>query len=153
LIGEDHQPESHLIPLTIAVATGKRPHLQLFGTDYPTPDGTCLRDYVHVDDLSRAHIAVFPRLATPGTGFFYNLGTGRPSSNREVISAVEKITGKKVAIVESPRRPGDPAALYADSTKAQRELGWTIKFSDIESVVATAWNWHRRHPDGFADRT
>ena len=152
VIGEDHSPETHLIPLAIDAATGRRPNLELYGTDYPTPDGTCLRDYVHVDDLSRAHIAVFPRLASPGAALFYNLGTGRPTSNREVIRAVEKITGSKIKIVESPRRPGDPPALYADSTKAQRELGWTIKFPDIDSIVATAWNWHRSHPDGFGDR-
>lgn len=151
-IGEDHHPETHLIPLAIDVATGKRPQLQLFGTDYPTPDGTCLRDYVHVDDLSRAHIAVFDKLAQPGAQFFYNLGTGRPSSNREVIHAVEKITGKPVNVVESPRRPGDPPALYADSSKAQRELGWQVKFPDIESIVATAWKWHSTHPQGYADR-
>jgi len=151
-IGEDHDPETHLIPVAVDVAVGRRPSLQLFGTDYPTPDGTCLRDYVHVDDLSRAHIAAFERLATPGTGLFYNLGTGRPSSNREVISAVERATGKKVKVIESPRRPGDPPALYADSSKAQRELGWKIKFPDIDSIVATAWNWHRSHPKGYGDR-
>ena len=151
-IGEDHTPESHLIPLAIEAATGRRPTLQLFGTDYPTPDGTCQRDYVHVDDLSRAHIAVFEKLATPGAQHFYNLGTGRPTSNREVISAVEKITGKKVPVVEGPRRPGDPPALYADSAKAQRELGWKVKFPDIENIVATAWRWHAAHPQGYADR-
>jgi UDP-glucose 4-epimerase len=151
-IGEDHDPETHLIPLAIDAATGRRPSLQLFGTDYPTPDGTCLRDYVHVDDLSRAHIAVFPKLEKPGAQFFYNLGTGRPSSNREVIRAVEKVTGKKVPVIEAPRRPGDPPALYADSTKAQRELGWKVKFPDIESIVATAWKWHEQRPRGFGDR-
>ncbi len=151
-IGEDHDPETHLIPVAIDVALGKRPHLQLFGTDYPTPDGTCLRDYVHVDDLSRAHIAVFDRLATPGAQLFYNLGTGRPTSNREVIRAVEKVLGKPVKVLESPRRPGDPPALYADSAKAQRELGWQVKFGDIESIVATAWKWHQAHPHGYNDR-
>lgn len=151
-IGEDHSPETHLIPVAIDVATGKRPHLQLFGTDYPTPDGTCLRDYVHVDDLSRAHIAVFDRLNTPGAQFFYNLGTGTPTSNREVIRAVEKITGLPVKVIEGPRRAGDPAALYADSSKAMRELGWKVKFPNIESIVATAWKWHQSHPKGYADR-
>lgn len=151
-IGEDHSPETHLIPVAIDVATGKRPHLQLFGTDYPTPDGTCLRDYVHVDDLSRAHIAVFERLGTPGTQLFYNLGTGTPTSNREVIRAVEKITGKPVKVIEGPRRAGDPAALYADSSKAMRELGWKVKFPNIETIVATAWKWHQSHPKGYADR-
>ena len=151
-IGEDHDPETHLIPLAIDAAVGRRPNLQLFGTDYPTPDGTCLRDYVHVDDLSRAHIAVFGRLATPGTALFYNLGTGRPTSNREVIRAVEKATGKKIKVVEGPRRPGDPPSLYADSRKAQQELGWKIKFPDIDSIVATAWKWHESHPKGYGDR-
>ena len=148
-IGEDHNPETHLIPLAIDVAVGKRPSLQLFGTDYPTPDGTCLRDYVHVDDLSRAHIAVFDKLSVPGAAYFYNLGTGTPSSNREVIRAVEKVTGKTVQLVESPRRPGDPPALYADSTKAKRELGWQVKFPTIESIVETAWAWHKSHPHGY----
>ena len=151
-IGEDHHPETHLIPLAIDVATGKRPHLELYGTDYPTPDGTCQRDYVHVDDLSRAHIAAFDQLGTPGTQLFYNLGTGRPTSNREVIRAVEKIVGKPVKVIEKPRRPGDPPALYADSAKARRELGWQVKFGDIESIVATAWRWHSSHPQGYADR-
>lgn len=151
-VGEDHAPETHLIPVAIDVATGKRTHLELFGTDYPTPDGTCLRDYVHVDDLSRAHIAVFDRLATPGAQCFYNLGTGKPTSNREVIRAVEKIVGKPVKVIERPRRPGDPPALYADSAKARRELGWTVKFPDIEAIVATAWKWHASHPNGYDDR-
>jgi UDP-glucose 4-epimerase len=151
-IGEDHFPETHLIPVAIDVATGKRSHLDLFGTDYPTPDGTCLRDYVHVDDLSRAHIAVFDRLAKPGTGLFYNLGTGTPTSNRAVIRAVEKVVGKPVKVVEGPRRPGDPPALYADSKKAQSELNWRVKFPDIESIVATAWRWHKSHPNGYGDR-
>jgi UDP-glucose 4-epimerase len=148
-IGEDHSPETHLIPLAIDAAVGRLPSLQLFGTDYPTPDGTCLRDYVHVDDLSRAHIAAFERLSEPGAALFYNLGTGTPSSNREVIRAVEKATGRKISVVESPRRAGDPPALYADSSKAKRELGWKVKFSDIDSIVATAWKWHKAHPGGF----
>ena len=151
-IGEDHHPETHLIPVAIDVAIGKRPHLELFGTDYPTPDGTCLRDYVHVDDLSRAHIAAFDKLGKPGTQLFYNLGTGTPTSNREVVKAVEKIVGKTVKVIESPRRPGDPPALYADSRKAQRELGWKIKYPEIESIVATAWKWHSSHPRGYGDR-
>lgn len=151
LIGEDHDPETHLIPLAIDAAVGKRPALQIFGTDYPTPDGTCLRDYVHVDDLSRAHIAVFDKLANPGSGYFYNLGTGTPTSVREVIRAVEKVTGKKVPYTEAPRRAGDPPALYADSTKAKTELGWKVKFPEIEATVATAWKWHSTHPNGYED--
>lgn len=152
-IGEHHDPETHLIPLAIDAATGRRPPLNVFGHDYPTPDGTCLRDYVHVDDLSRAHIAVFDKLAAPGTQLFYNLGTGTPTSVLDVIRAVEKVTGKPVPHTIAPRRAGDPPALYADSTKAQRELGWQIKFPDIESIVATAWKWHEAHPDGFGKQS
>ena len=148
-IGEQHNPETHLIPLLIDAATGKRENVQIFGTDYPTPDGTCLRDYVHVDDLSRAHIAVFDKLDKPGTGLFYNLGTGTPTSVLEVIKAVENVTGKKVPTVIAPRRAGDPPALYADSSKAITELGWDIKFKTIEPIVATAWKWHSENPDGF----
>ncbi len=148
-IGEDHAPETHLIPLAIDAATGKRPNLELYGTDYPTPDGTCLRDYVHIDDLSRAHIAVFRQLETPGASLFYNLGTGRPTSNREVIRAVEKVSGRKIAVLEKPRRPGDPPSLYADASKARRELGWEPRFPDIDSIVATAWKWHSGHPLGY----
>lgn len=151
-IGEDHDPETHLIPLAIDAAVGKRPALQIFGTDYPTPDGTCLRDYVHVDDLSRAHIAVFEKLEKPGTALFYNLGTGTPTSVREVIKAVEKVTGRNVPYTEAPRRAGDPPALYADSSKAVNELGWRVKFPEIEGIVATAWKWHSANPNGYADR-
>lgn len=149
-IGEHHDPETHLIPLAIDAAAGVRPPLQIFGDDYPTPDGTCLRDYVHVDDLSRAHIAVFDKLATPGTGLFYNLGTGTPTSVLEVIQAVEKVTGKPVPRSIGPRRAGDPPALYADSTKAKTELGWEPKFTSIEPIVETAWKWHFANPRGYA---
>ncbi len=148
-IGEQHNPETHLIPLVIDAAVGKRENVQVFGTDYPTPDGTCLRDYVHVDDLSRAHIAVFDKLETPGTALFYNLGTGTPTSVLEVIQAVEKVTGKKVPYVTAPRRAGDPPALYADSSKAKTELGWQPKYMSIEPIVATAWKWHSENPNGF----
>jgi UDP-glucose 4-epimerase len=151
-IGEDHDPETHLIPLAIGAAQGRRPALQVFGTDYPTPDGTCLRDYVHVDDLSRAHIAVFDRLATPGTGLFYNLGTGTPTSVLEVIQAVEKVSGLKVPVTYGTRRAGDPPALYADGAKVRAELGWTPKFTSIEPIIETAWRWHRDHPAGYGDR-
>lgn len=151
-IGEDHNPETHLIPLAIAAAQGLRPALQVFGTDYPTPDGTCLRDYVHVDDLSRAHIAVFDKLAKPGTALFYNLGTGTPTSVKEVIAAVEKVSGLKVPVNYAARREGDPPALYANSIKAQTELGWKPKFTSIEPIVETAWRWHARKPKGYEDR-
>lgn len=151
-IGEDHDPETHLIPLAIGAAQGLRPALQVFGTDYPTPDGTCLRDYVHVDDLSRAHIAVFEKLATPGTGLFYNLGTGAPTSVLEVLKAVEKVSGRKVPVTYAPRRAGDPPALYADSTKAKTELNWQPKFMSIEPIIETAWRWHNARPNGYGDR-
>ncbi len=152
-IGEDHDPETHLIPLVIDAATGRRANIKIFGTDYDTPDGTCLRDYVHVDDLSRAHIAVFDKLKEPGAGYFYNLGTGTPNSVREIIDAVEAVTGLKVPVVEAGRRAGDPPALYADSSKAQAELGWKIRFPDVKDIIETAWRWHRGHPDGFTDGT
>lgn len=150
-IGEAHNPESHLIPLAIDAATGRRPALKVFGGDYPTPDGTCLRDYVHVDDLSRAHIAVFDKLDEPGTGLFYNLGTGTPTSVLEVIQAVEKVSGLKVPYRMSDRRAGDPPALYADSAKAKKELGWKVQYPSIEPIVKTAWAWHKAHPEGFAE--
>jgi len=151
-IGEDHNPETHLIPLAIWAAMGIGKPLQVFGTDYPTPDGTCQRDYVHVDDLSRAHIAAFDKLDKPGTQLFYNLGTGTPTSVLEVIKAVEKISGLKVPANFAPRRAGDPPALYADASKARRELGWTAKFQTIGPIVETAWRWHKAHPKGYADR-
>jgi UDP-glucose 4-epimerase len=152
VIGEDHDPETHLIPLAIGAAQGIRPALHVFGTDYPTPDGTCQRDYVHVDDLSRAHIAAFEKLSQPGTALFYNLGTGNPTSVKQVIDAVEKITGLKVPVKYSPRREGDPPALYANSMKAQKELGWSPKFKSIDSIVETAWRWHQTRTKGYADR-
>lgn len=148
--GEDHDPETHLIPLAIGAAQGLRPALQVFGNDYPTPDGTCLRDYVHVDDLSRAHIAALDHLAKPGAALFYNLGTGTPTSVLEVIRAVEKVTGRKVPVNFAPRRAGDPPALFANADKARRELGWVPKFNSIEPIVETAWRWHSQHPKGFA---
>jgi UDP-glucose 4-epimerase len=150
-IGEDHHPETHIIPLSIDAATGKRPHFTVFGTDYPTPDGTCLRDYVHVDDLSRAHIAVFEKLTTRGSQHFYNLGSGHPYSVRETVSAIETVSRKKIKLVDGERRAGDPPSLYADSAKASRELGWKMKFDSLESIIETAWKWHRDHPDGFLD--
>lgn len=149
-IGEDHDPESHLIPLAIGAAQGLRPTLQIFGNDYPTPDGTCLRDYIHVDDLSRAHIAAFTKLEVPGAQHFYNLGTGTPTSVLEVIKAVEKVSGLKVPASYAPRRAGDPPALYADASKARAELGWTPTFKSIEPIVETAWRWHQQHPQGYA---
>lgn len=150
-IGEDHDPETHLIPLVFDAATGRRENIKIFGTDYSTPDGTCLRDYVHVDDLSRAHIAVFDKLERPSVGLFYNLGTGRPNSVREIIDAVQAVTGLNVPIIEAGRRAGDPPALFADSTKAQKELGWQIQHTNIQSIIASAWKWHKSNPYGFSD--
>jgi UDP-glucose 4-epimerase len=150
-IGEDHDPETHLIPLSIDAALGRRGALEVFGNDYPTADGTCLRDYVHVDDLSRAHIAVFDKLEAPGTGLFYNLGTGTPTSVLEVIRTVERVSGRRVPYIMGPRRPGDPPALYADSGKAVRELGWQVQYQTIESIIASAWRWHSSHPNGYED--
>ena len=150
-IGEHHDPETHLIPLAIDAATGRRGSLKIFGTDYPTPDGTCLRDYVHVDDLSRAHIAAFDQLEKPNTFVDYNLGTGKPTSVREILDAVEKVTGLPVPAEEAPRREGDPPSLYADNTKARTELGWEPKYMDIESTIATAWKWHENRPDGYSN--
>ena len=151
-IGEDHEPETHLIPLAVAAAMGHRPPLEVFGDDYPTPDGTCLRDYVHVDDLARAHIAAFDKLGPPGTTLFYNLGTGVPTSVREVMRAVERATGKPVPHTFGPRREGDPPALYADAAKARRELGWEPRHATIDAIVATAVRWHLGHPRGYGDR-
>jgi UDP-glucose 4-epimerase len=149
-IGEDHTPESHLIPNVIRAALGETPAIRVFGTDYPTPDGTCLRDYIHVDDLSRAHIAAFTKLDKPGTKLHFNLGLGRPYSVQEIIQAVEKVSGKVVPVVLGPRRAGDPPELCADSTRARSFLGWKPQFEAIDSIIETAWRWHSAHPHGFA---
>jgi UDP-glucose-4-epimerase GalE len=147
-IGEDHSPEIHLIPRAIEAVSGG-PALQVFGDDYPTPDGTCLRDYVHVVDLADAHIKALEALAETGRSTAYNLGTGTPHSVREVIDAVERATGRRVPWTVGPRRAGDPAVLYAASYKAQAELHWKPKFVDLDSIVRTAWAWHRSHPNGY----
>ncbi len=149
-IGEDHAPETHLIPLAIAAACKKGPQLSIFGSDYDTPDGTCLRDYTHVDDLCRAHVQVLSELDEEGSCLFYNLGTGRPSSVREVIDSVARVTSKDVPTRAAERRPGDPPVLYADPAKAQRELGWELRYAELDTIVETAWRWHRDHPDGYA---
>jgi UDP-glucose-4-epimerase GalE len=150
-VGEDHDPETHLIPLAIAAAVGRRPQLEVFGTDYPTPDGTCVRDYIHVDDLAEAHLRALERLQ-PGQQMHYNLGIGRGYSVREVIRAVEEVTGKRVPIKEGPRRAGDPAVLVASSDKIHGELGWAPRYTDLHAIVESAWNWHRGHPRGYKDR-
>jgi UDP-glucose-4-epimerase GalE len=150
-IGEDHAPEIHLIPRAIEAATGG-PGLMLFGDDYPTPDGTCLRDYIHVSDLADAHVKALEAIAETGKSNAYNLGTGRPHSVRQVITAVERVTGRKVPWTLAPRRAGDPAVLYAAPNKAQADLHWTPRFIDIDAIVASAWEWHRTHPQGYGDR-
>jgi UDP-glucose-4-epimerase GalE len=147
-IGEDHAPETHLIPLVIQAAMGKRPHIEIFGTDYPTLDGTCIRDYIHVDDLASAHLLALEKLQ-PGQQMHYNLGIGRGYSVREVIAAVEKVTGKNVPVKEGPRRAGDPPELVASSQKIQKELGWKPHYTDIHAIVETAWKWHQAHPKGY----
>lgn len=141
--GEDHDPETHLIPLLFrAIQTGVP--VQLFGDDYPTPDGTCIRDYIHVTDLARAHILAVEKLLSGGESKRYNVGTGHGFSVRQVLNAVERVTGKKVPHVIAPRREGDPPSLVADSTKLKTELGWKPEFSNIETIVETAWNWANR---------
>ena len=148
-IGEDHTPESHLIPIVLQVALGKRPHVEIFGTDYPTPDGTCIRDYIHVDDLASAHLLALEKIV-PGTGRFYNVGIGNGYSVREVIQTVEAVTGKKIAIKEGPRRAGDPPSLVAGSDLVRHELGWKPNYTELRPIVETAWNWHKKHPTGYA---
>ena len=150
-IGEDHAPEIHLIPRAIEAATGGR-GLQVFGDDYPTPDGTCLRDYVHVTDLADAHVKALESIAGGGASTAYNLGTGRPHSVREVIDTVARVTGRPVPWTLAPRRPGDPAVLYAAADKARTGLEWTPALADLETIVRTAWDWHRNHPHGYAPK-
>jgi UDP-glucose-4-epimerase GalE len=147
-LGEDHAPEIHLIPRAIDAATGGAP-LHLFGDDYPTPDGTCLRDYIHVSDLADAHVKALEVIVETGRSDAYNLGTGRPHSVRQVIEAVSRATGREVPWTIAPRRPGDPAVLYAAPQKAQSELGWSPRRPSLDDIVGTAWRWHREHPRGY----
>jgi UDP-glucose-4-epimerase GalE len=148
LIGEDHNPEIHLIPRAIDATMGAEP-LALFGDDYPTPDGTCLRDYIHVQDLADAHLRALGRLEDGGASAAYNLGTGTPASVREILTSVERVTGRTVPHSVQPRREGDPAALYAANDKIKRELGWQPRFTDLNAIVDSAWQWRRRHPQGY----
>lgn len=146
--GEAHEPESHLIPLMLKVALGQREHIAIHGTDYATPDGTCIRDYVHVLDLASAHLAALDALSQQGQ-LVYNLGNGQGFSVREVLQAARKITGHGIPALESPRRPGDPAILVASSAKIRRELHWNPRFSGLQRIIASAWEWHRNHPFGY----
>ena len=150
-IGEDHSPEIHVIPRAIEAATGGQ-GLTVFGDDYPTPDGTCLRDYIHVTDLGEAHVRALETIMETGKSGAYNLGTGHPHSVREVIAAVERVTGRTVPWTLGPRRPGDPAVLYAAPQKAFAEMHWTPRLTDLDVIVGTAWEWHRTHPHGYGDK-
>ena len=148
-IGEAHNPESHLIPLILQVPNGKREQIKIFGEDYPTHDGTCIRDYIHVTDLADAHIKALEYLKNGGKSTHYNLGNGNGFSVKEVIDMVEKVVGKPVKRCIAERRAGDPASLVASSEKIQRELGWKPRFANLEDIVATAWKWHSTHKNGF----
>jgi UDP-glucose 4-epimerase len=151
-LGEDHNPETHLIPIVFQTVLGSRPHLELFGTDYPTPDGTCIRDYIHVADLSEAHLLALEALAGGSKSSIYNLGNGQGYSNRQVIEAAQQLVGKKIPVVESARRPGDPAVLVASSERIQAELGWKPKYPGLREIMETAWRWHRHNPEGYGRR-
>jgi len=148
-IGESHDPESHLIPLVLQVALGQRESITLFGEDYPTPDGTCLRDYVHVDDLAQAHQQALEQLL-PGQALYLNVGTGKGASVREVIEACRRVTGHAIPVISGERRPGDPPVLVADSSRAKQVLNWQPQFLEIDEIVRSAWQWHQSHPDGYA---
>ena len=149
-LGECHEPETHLIPLLLQVASGRRAHITVNGDDYPTPDGTCVRDYIHVEDLADAHLRALDAL--DGGSRTYNLGIGRGYSVREVIETARAVTGHPIPAVVGPRRPGDPAVLVAGSDRIRRELGWAPRFGELRDIVESAWAWHRAHPRGYDDR-
>ena len=148
LLGEHHEPETHLIPVCLQVVLGQREALTVFGTDYPTPDGTCVRDYVHVEDLVDAHVTVMNALK-PGDEKFFNLGIGNGLSVRQIIDSVKRVTGKRFTVKEGPRRPGDPPELYADPRKIKSELGWSAKITDVDQIVSSAWAWFQKNPRGY----
>ena len=150
-IGEDHATETHLIPLILQVPTGRRDHITVFGDDYPTPDGTCLRDYIHVVDLADAHVLALEYLRKGGASDIFNLGNGQGFSVKEMIAAAEKATGRSIKVEIGARRAGDPAQLIASSEKAHSVLGWKPQFTDVEQVIGTAWRWHEHHPHGYED--
>jgi UDP-glucose-4-epimerase GalE len=151
LLGEDHDPELHVIPRALDSAMG-RGSFQVFGEDYETPDGTCLRDYIHVTDLATAHVLALGSLAQGGPSTIYNLGNGRPTSVRQVLDAVERVTGHRVPYSKGERRPGDPAVLYASSDRIKRELGWAPRYEDVDTIVATAFRWRVAHPSGYREK-
>ncbi len=149
-IGEDHQPESHLIPIVLQVALGQREAIDIFGDDYPTTDGTCIRDYIHVMDLAQAHRLALHYLRRNNSSRVYNLGNGQGFSVKEVIAQAREVTGQAIPWLVSARRPGDPAVLVASAARAQAELGWCPAYTGLQEIIATAWNWHKHHPQGFA---
>jgi UDP-glucose 4-epimerase len=146
--GEDHRPETHLIPIVLEAAAGERPHVAIFGDDYPTDDGTAVRDYVHVEDLAQAHVTAL-EVATPGRALAFNLGNARGYSVREVVETARRVTGREIETVVAPRRAGDPPVLVADASAARRDLGWTPRHAALERMVADAWAWHQAHPEGY----
>lgn len=148
-IGEDHRPESHLIPLILQVGLGQREKIMVFGDDYSTEDGTCIRDYIHVTDLANAHLLALSRLRKGGESRIFNLGNGKGFSVKQVIEVARKVTGRSIPAEIAPRRPGDPAVLIASSQKAKDELGWKPQMDSLETIVETAWNWHKEHPNGY----
>jgi UDP-glucose 4-epimerase len=149
--GEDHEPETHLIPLVLKAAMGKIPKVSVFGTDYDTPDGTAVRDYIHISDLSSAHLLALEHLRAGKDSQFINLGNGSGYSVKEVIETSKKVTGRDIPVENAPRRAGDPPQLVGDSTKAREVLGWRPQFPELEKIIESAWNWHQRHPDGYSD--
>jgi UDP-glucose 4-epimerase len=149
--GEAHQPETHLIPRILNVALGRLEHVSIFGTDYPTPDGTCVRDYIHVSDLAAAHLLALNALEN-SSQLIYNLGNGQGFSVRQVIEVARRVTGHPIPVIESPRRPGDPAVLIASSTKIRSDLGWQPQFPELEAIIRSAWEWHSKQPDGYPKR-
>lgn len=149
-IGEDHNPETHLIPIVLQAALGQREAVTIYGTDYDTPDGTCIRDYIHVSDLADAHVLALEALFAGAPSGVYNLGNGNGFSVRQVIETAEAVVGRPIPVKEGARRAGDPAVLVAGSERAKRELGWTPRFPDLKEIVRTAWEWHRAHPHGYA---
>jgi UDP-glucose-4-epimerase GalE len=151
LLGEDHRPETHLIPLVLQAALGKRKQVDVFGDDYPTKDGTCVRDYIHVEDLAQAHLLALERLLESKPGGVYNLGNGEGYSVREVIQVACRVAKRSIPVEVVDRRAGDPAILVGSSAKAVSELGWKPRYADLESIVETAWQWHRCHPDGYSE--
>jgi UDP-glucose 4-epimerase len=149
--GEDHRPETHLIPLVLAVAQGRRPQVAVFGNDYPTDDGTCVRDYIHVEDLASAHLSALGYLSDGGESTAINLGNGQGYSVLEVIEAAREVTGSDIEVRIEGRRPGDPSHLIADATKARELLGWQLCYPSLKEVIGTAWQWHQAHPNGYGD--